>query len=537
MESNGNPNQLPPISNWDELEYDFNDDIFISLIKKFPIYPIEESNQVKYLLRYLKHIQCKAIIVENRYIDRYFLDDYLHFYGNCYRDYGRVCKRLHFFSIQPREIKQYIDAILCAEDKKSYKEIKKSIQKSYLGFVVIKPIPYVIIGSTLLKTYDETNFQESSGFISEKRHILTLKNYTAHLFGIPLKISSLHFQQQDSVIAACATIALWPILDKIGDLYGYYSPTPFEITQKANETFSESRMIPSSGLSLNQIVSTLRGFGYEVESKTFEIENPEVFTNYNDFLGFCYAYLRGGIPIYLEVDIENFGNHALAVLGYKLKKEIPENNEVPLVGNRIESLYVHDDNLGPFARFDVDFDEENSYLILKCEDYQTESKTLSQMFPFAIAIPLYPKIRISYFDLLPKLKEILDAFEKMEIFGQKGSYVVEWDCFLTSSNEFKKEILLGQIDFPPEIKTQILRADLPRFLWRNILALNDFPILEIIADATDGRNALPFLAVIIYSPEVEPIFKKIAECENELRNIIQDGSLANYLIEFFKSLR
>ena len=403
--------QFIPITELDEFAFEFDRELIILKIKIDPIYPIENNPQVKYIFNYLEHINCASFIIEDHYNDKYFLDDFMHFYGNCHKEYKHECKRLHFFSIQPSEIKQHINAILCARDKKTYKEIRKLIQKSYLGFIVIKPIPNVIIGRTLLKTYEDTNFQTKKGFSNKTRHILTLKRYKVHLFGIPLKIRSLLFQQQDTVIAACATVALWSILDKFGDLFGFYSPTPFEITKKANESYSESRMIPSSGLELDQVITTLRAFGCEVEVKEFDKQKNDKLTNYNDFLGFCYAYLRGGIPIYLAVETINSEYHALAVLGYELQSDYPETTETPLVGNRIGKLYVHDDSLGPFAKLEVGInkDKDKIYLILNCIENNDDSESIpTQMFPYAIAVPLYPKIRISYFDLLRLLQKISD---------------------------------------------------------------------------------------------------------------------------------
>ena len=126
--------------------------------------------------------------------------------------------------------------------------------------------------------------------------------------------------------------------------------------------------------------------------------------------------------------------------------------------------------------------------------------------------------------------------DEIEFFGEKGTYVAEWDCFLTTSNNFKDEVLSGDINFPPEIKSQIPFAHLPRFLWRNILKLDSDPFFELLADATEGKNALPFIAGFIYSTEDIPHFTSFAENADKIRSTLTDGSLANFLINFFNNV-
>ncbi len=45
----------------------------------------------------MPHISCKSIVKENMYVDKYYLDDYVHFYASCHRTYSKLCQRLHFF--------------------------------------------------------------------------------------------------------------------------------------------------------------------------------------------------------------------------------------------------------------------------------------------------------------------------------------------------------------------------------------------------------------------------------------------------------
>ncbi len=68
---------------------------------------------------------------------------------------------------------------------------QKDLQDGYLGFIVVKPLPRTIIGRTCLKTYD------SKG---GTRHFPIVRRYPVHLFGIPLRVETLAFQEQDQAV-------------------------------------------------------------------------------------------------------------------------------------------------------------------------------------------------------------------------------------------------------------------------------------------------------------------------------------------------
>jgi len=76
----------------------------------------------------------------------------------------------------------------------------KQLDSNYLGFMVLKPLPQTIVGRTCFKTYPDDG---------NRRHFPTLHKYSSNLFGLPLTVNSLAYQEQDKVVAACATSALW----------------------------------------------------------------------------------------------------------------------------------------------------------------------------------------------------------------------------------------------------------------------------------------------------------------------------------------
>ncbi|HHT9106905.1 MAG TPA: hypothetical protein ACFYD7_13695 [Candidatus Wujingus californicus] len=124
-----------------------------------------------YFEEYFDTLGAKTIAVENKYIDRDFLEDFSGYYVRCFHDYRRNCTRLHFFDINFPETHFY-DIL----EGNSGPLSEEKLQKAYLGFIVIKPLPQTIIGRTCLKTYPEKN----------RRKFPIVRNYEASLFGITL---------------------------------------------------------------------------------------------------------------------------------------------------------------------------------------------------------------------------------------------------------------------------------------------------------------------------------------------------------------
>jgi hypothetical protein len=148
----------------------------------------------EYFNRYLAPMGPKTMVVEQEYIDHDFLEDFAAYYVRFFHEYEHKCARFHFFShgFDGSELDKLLknDKSLLTADQ---------LRQSYLGFVVIKSLPQTIVGRTCLRPYDE----------NEQRHFPIKRKYTADLFGIDLEVETLSLQEQDSVIAACATSALW----------------------------------------------------------------------------------------------------------------------------------------------------------------------------------------------------------------------------------------------------------------------------------------------------------------------------------------
>src|SRR5688572_14108540 len=161
------------------------------------------DDRARYFDKYLADLGAKTIVVEYRYTDADYLDDYAFYYVKCFRDYDRHCTRLHFFS----DIFTEQEFIQIIENRAA--ERIKSFREAYLGFIVVRPLPEASVGRTILKTYDDL----------DRRHYTCTRKYHSNLFGIDLSIKSLAYQEQDAILAACATVSLWCCFNKTSQLF------------------------------------------------------------------------------------------------------------------------------------------------------------------------------------------------------------------------------------------------------------------------------------------------------------------------------
>jgi hypothetical protein len=126
------------------------------------------------------------------------------------------------------------------------------LQSDYLGFV---------IGRCILRTYDDDG--------GARRQFPVNRRYTVNLFGFNRHIDGLAYQEQDTVLAACATVALWSAFHETGELFGTAIPTPAVITRAATQAIHSvhyGRPIPQHGLRVEEMCAAIRHNGLEPEA-------------------------------------------------------------------------------------------------------------------------------------------------------------------------------------------------------------------------------------------------------------------------------
>lgn len=445
----------------------------------FTLERLRGYDRAAYLHRYLAHQGAATIVVEDGYTDGDYLDDFANYYVKSFEDYSRRCRRLHFFS--------------SVFDRDSLMERLRrggddELRDSYVGFIVLRPLPNAIFGRTVLKTYDQNS----------SRRYPTTRPYTASLFGCVLTVESLAFQEQDTVIAACATVALWSAFQKTADLFGSRMPTPAEITRSATASTFYSRPLPSRGLTLAQMAHAIKETGLEPEVIECRPSIP--------LLSAIYAYLSVGIPIILGVEIEGYGAHAVTVTGYSLSEEQAVDYERThtdppqprRIGTRINQLFLHDDGFGPFVKVsthahDLPLHEGSAVYFegtWKLPAVPGEAPKNAKLKPLYAIIPAYHKIRLTFSDIQPWI-EAVDSVIRQTVAHPAES---EWQTALVTNRAFKAAIRSWGL--AQDTLDELLLRPLPRFLWQVTLELRNHPALELIFDATGIARSLSVVSAV-----------------------------------------
>jgi hypothetical protein len=346
--------------------------------------------------RILTRLSCASIVVEHNYVDRDYLEDYVQFHAASFSAPPRICARLHFFS---RDLtgNGFESIILSNQGKEN--PINALLGKYYLGFCVIRPESSKFIGRICL---DISSLDSATGdrcLVYPLRH-----DYDVGLFGHKLTVkNTVAFQEQDSIVSACATCAVWFAMHAQGN--HHLVPSPGSITRRSTtDSTNPYRIFPNKGLDFAAISRALKRERYEPIIQDFKSTDFSSEFNVRSALRLIYAYLRGGVAAALvgvdlygtpcgKTDSDSqartsgeaaapdlstnsssapdskpslIGKHAITVLGYELERgkvfegvgtegkiESSTLENVKLIADDVSALSAHDDQLGPFCEFKV----------------------------------------------------------------------------------------------------------------------------------------------------------------------------------------
>ncbi len=474
-----------------------------------------QKPQVRYIRRYLEKLGCQSVLVENAYIDHDFLDDYAAYYAKCFESYRRFCRRAHFWSTDLSDLD--VPEAVAAHDKPKL----EWLNNSYLGFAVLKPLPEAVIGRTVLKTYDDDG---------GKRRIRVIRDYQANLFGLTLNLKSLAFQEQDTVLAACATTALWSCFQVTSEKFQLTLPTPSQITKSATKYLQISRPIPSHGLLVEQMCSAISHNGLVPEVQTIYQDTP--------LNSLIFAYVSAGLPVVLGYDFaDGGGRHAVAVCGYRLEDSPQVETETKdsrldmnLVGRRIREFYVHDDGLGPFSRLkcstvppELLSKGYNPRLLVR--EVDDEPDMTRECVPYVVIVPLYHKIRLRFRDVLGTTRFIARYFRKVgiDLIDQENPAGIEWEIRLVDLPTFREKLVNAEA-IETSLKKTLLTSNLPRYLWIASGMLYRKRAFSFVADATDIERSFYFSHFVSHVPNLkEQIAERIETRDPDLSAAAEAG--------------
>jgi hypothetical protein len=513
-------------------EYTGPESIADELQRYAPFKDLSENYHFNYLKQYFGTVEVKTIVFESEYFDKDYLEDYSRYYSRCFQSYDKKCVRVHFFSHTFDE--ENFVAMITNPTKKE-KDIA-DLKENYVGFVVFRPIPHTIFGRTCLKTFPNQEILEGQTNPEKNRQIPIVREYKVHLFGIELSLNSLAYQEQDNAVSACATSALWSAFQSTGISFHHPIPSPYEITLSAKELISSAisaHPSDSRGLDSKQMAYAIKAVGLEPL-----LLNPVD----KDYLKaqVC-AYLRGRIPVIMGLELygitaespaENqpyaeknvVGLHAITLTGYNLNNELPDNyyiasetneNNDPefyLRASKIDKFYVHDDQIGPFAR--IKFHDKPTFYYLKT--FFTEIGFKINDFcsidaaPTVLLVPVTHKIRIDFHEIFSIVKTFnnnlinpLDVIDSEEY----NHSIIVWDIHLSNVCDLKQYFSTCR-DISPDKKKALLTKSFPRHVWvvdayrKKRTSKDEKKLFSFYFDATDIVNGNLFLCALHYGDEL-----------------------------------
>ncbi|MBK9961228.1 MAG: hypothetical protein IPP06_07775 [Saprospiraceae bacterium] len=195
---------------------------------------------------------------------------------------------MHFFniSISQEEFEKII--IANTKDQSDFWE------KCYLGYVVGKPLPIRIIGKTVLKPYSSKDNDGNS------RNYFGVRNYYVNVFGNKVKLASLGYMEQDSVVSVCATSAIWMMLQKASMTKYAVSKTPSQITDEADIVGTHGeRIFPNQGLSVKQISQSIYKSGLVSDIRITYEDVEKIVEGVNNLLD-----IRNTLPFEWDITLQ-----------------------------------------------------------------------------------------------------------------------------------------------------------------------------------------------------------------------------------------
>jgi hypothetical protein len=455
--------------------------------------PSPKIASVEYLAAYLGELGAKCVIHELHYVDRHYLDDYSDYYSRSFFAPRTTCERLHFFDLERQAVDELLEQLYRADSDR--RQLEKRLEAAYLGFVVKRPLDGASIGRTVLKTYP----------VAGRRHYGVVRPYKVNVAGIRLVIEGLAYQEQDRGAAVCASTALWSALQRVAYVAGHRTPTPSAITRAAASPFPASH-----GLHEMQMAAALAHLGY-VADIFVPAENRALFR------AMLVACIDSQLPAILLVSrtVESgagsrAAGHAVTVTGYSdppaaIAVPGPRKDSPPLLmkGASVEVIYVHDDNLGSHAHYelrdsdDVDTDGNKKLLLYRGRSRQTPVDwwTPDEWEVCGALIPKPSKLRLPIENLFFALVSLRGTLEDVIFAGAEIHYAPRF----ASGTEYKRSILASAVDSAHK-RLFLAALGLPRFIGVLAVTAGDQLLCDLLLDVSEIERV----------PEVPPLIGLVA---------------------------
>jgi len=405
---------------------------------------------------------CKSIVIEKRYRDTDHTKALSTFYSKSFRQVDTECVRLHFFASRIRQ--------------SDLNNLEKH-HHSYLGFVVLRPFDQRRIGRTVLKRhYYDSDLEFSTCYGA----------FEVNIGGSQHSLLGPAFIEQDTMVAACASSAIWMSTTTLSRRYDLPQCSTSEITEKASQYLIGNRPMPSKGLLPQQMVHCLKEMGYDpVLLGASEVDQAK-----HDI----YTYIESEIPPILLCELLEGGNHTIVGVGhgYQLPIDNPALSEVDWPGESplhfarssewVPYFLVNDDQRGLYLR--LRFIESDLSIYLNSLGINQPSQDMLSNWTCPVSIELdflyvnAPKTKCIanvWGILIPLPQGVLLTGDQAERKAARFIRHWHWDynvplpqdlvlrTYLTRSNEYKRKITDSAMDV--FLSSLIRGKPMPRWIW------------------------------------------------------------------------
>lgn len=494
-----------------------------------PLVEIEDSvdsRQAKYLRCYLHDLGARSVVIEPNYFDRDYLSEFEAFYATSSAGYPNICKRAHYFS---GDITRAVFARAVGGDETA----RTIVQDAYIGHVIVRPIPGAPIGRTVLRVYPDAKGLEAG----TPRIMEPAREYEAHIAGMTLRVSGLAWQQQDSAVGSCATIALWSMLHSSAFDDHHAIPTTATITSMAHRSApTGARMFPDSGLQLAQILEVIKAHG--LAPVMIAGDEPDSEFSRQRFCTLIASFVRSGYPVLVTGWLEEQAReaHTICIAGFRSSMVPPvPNGEATLADETIGVVYVHDDNLGPNARFRIDATQPGISLVPESPQpvngpWPTSNPTTTyhSIIPTEIVVAVHQELRtdplelqraaVTYSAWLPSALQHEHSQQKKRgtatgmLVGSRFIRLrqyVEEELASTLRNRDRTVVARARLALWETVAPMSLHVGLVR------VSLGLEPMMDLLFDTSDSDRHLRPTAYVAYQRQVPWLRDRWAEASGE----------------------
>lgn len=376
------------------------------------------------------------VVIETPYVDKFYRDSYYTYFASKHKEYKRDCIRLSLFQ----------DGI--TQDHFRNLGLFKQLQKYFLGYIILRPTVPNIIGRSII----------SQHCLKDKNMLICSYKSNILINGVKLEIDGFPHSSQDGESITCSETTIWGLMEYFGNRYPDYRPIAISGIIEVLSKYSKKRMLPSSGLTVDQISYAIKefGFGTYIYSRegAYEDKIEQVIS----------IYIESGIPVLAILENDELA-HAILVVGYEKEARIDFNTQTKrtlsfsdvdvayIDYSDVERKYViQDDNLKPLRKILLS-KPDKPYLDVEQEEWKDVKID-------SIVVPLYKRI---YLEAEMAKQLALNVLNDADL-GYKFEPDFIFRFYLTSSRSFKYHIAKLD-DIEGKIADELILQRMPKFIW------------------------------------------------------------------------